>query len=316
MEWKIEVENLRTRELMTFSVPKDRISLGRNEGNDIVIPNLYVSRLHLEVFEQNGSYFIEDKSSANGSLIRHGARWEPLKGVVAVDLPVFLVIGKEMSVHIWTEASANKAATSIIKSDAFKTSLSQVYSIKELAREEAILVLDICDSTEMASTDETMAFHLKRRLESIARPAFYHNSVTFVKSTGDGFLACFGSCTDSFRAAKAIISGLDYRNRSTNNPPIHVRISLHWGKTYAIDSETGDVHGRDVNIAFRIDGLTDDAFENLERELPSRDRVLCTTYYLDKLTSEAIINRTDFICCGHAHLKGINELFEIHCLEI
>jgi uncharacterized protein YegL/outer membrane murein-binding lipoprotein Lpp len=54
---------------------KDRISVGRNEGNDIVIPDGKVSGIHCELVWDGGSLFVVDKESTNGTyLISNGFR--------------------------------------------------------------------------------------------------------------------------------------------------------------------------------------------------------------------------------------------------
>lgn len=48
---------------------KDKISIGRDTENDILINNLAVSRFHAEIYRDDSKYSIKDLGSANGTFI-------------------------------------------------------------------------------------------------------------------------------------------------------------------------------------------------------------------------------------------------------
>jgi len=60
---------LKHTELKTLETDKDTITIGRNTNSDIQINNLGVSKKHATITRQNGSYFIEDLNSTNGTLL-------------------------------------------------------------------------------------------------------------------------------------------------------------------------------------------------------------------------------------------------------
>jgi len=315
MEWLIEVENLLTHETWLHTNNSDQLAIGRNPACDIVIPNQYVSREHLNLIYERGSCFIEDTGSANGTLIRRGGKYEKLACRSIVRLPVHLMLGSEISVCVSSrETSAGAEKTAIIDSQT-RLFESQVISIKNLKKDNAIFVLDLCESTRIANSDEAIAFHLKRRLESISRSALAANHVRFYKSTGDGFLALLPASLDALKAARQIIAILLERNQRTINAPIHVRIALHRGETYIIDSESGDVHGSDVNLTFRIEGVEKEAFCDLRADLPEQDRILCTRQFRDDVSRHCSANK--FICSsiGLAQFRGIDKPVEIFCIN-
>lgn len=47
----------------------NEITLGRAHTNGIVLDDTYVSTVHARIFLTNGTYFIEDLASRNGSMI-------------------------------------------------------------------------------------------------------------------------------------------------------------------------------------------------------------------------------------------------------
>lgn len=47
----------------------NEVFLGRSRENDVVVRDLSVSRRHARIYFENGRYYMEDLSSANGSLL-------------------------------------------------------------------------------------------------------------------------------------------------------------------------------------------------------------------------------------------------------
>lgn len=52
-----------------FSFTKDRVTVGRNHDNDLVIYDLNISRTHFEIFAQNDGYSVRDMGSRNGTKV-------------------------------------------------------------------------------------------------------------------------------------------------------------------------------------------------------------------------------------------------------
>ena len=52
-----------------FVFDKDVVSIGRSRDNDICIENLAVSRNHARIRRENGSFFLSDLNSANGTFV-------------------------------------------------------------------------------------------------------------------------------------------------------------------------------------------------------------------------------------------------------
>lgn len=62
---------LKETELKTIETDQETITIGRNNNCDIHINNLGVSKKHAAITCQNGSHFIEDLNSTNGTLLNN-----------------------------------------------------------------------------------------------------------------------------------------------------------------------------------------------------------------------------------------------------
>ncbi len=65
------VLKLKNTELKTLETDKDSISIGRNNNSDIQINNLGASKKHAAITRQDGTYFLEDLNSTNGTLLNN-----------------------------------------------------------------------------------------------------------------------------------------------------------------------------------------------------------------------------------------------------
>jgi len=173
------------------------------------------------------------------------------------------------------------------------------------------MVLDQCGSTRLSNEDERIAFHLKKRLETISRFALNMNGASFYKGTGDGFLATFPHPHSCLSAALDTLRQIGERNRRTGNPPLHVRIALHTGTTYLISEDPVDKHGSDINAAFRIEGLTEGNFTALLAPLPQHDRILCTSEFRQAIIDSQAQDDITFVECGMARVKGFDEPLQV-----
>ncbi|MBN1268154.1 MAG: adenylate/guanylate cyclase domain-containing protein [Kiritimatiellae bacterium] len=182
---------------------------------------------------------------------------------------------------------------------------------------QTIMVVDLCGSTELASENEVMAVHLNRRLEQIAASVLETYRSTSFKGTGDGFLSTLPDTSSAVRASLELLDTLADRNRTTVNPPIHIRIALHHGRTYQVfDTGTKEVYGHDVNVAFRIERLQPALFTNLENDFPERDRILCSRQFRDTYQqSPSAASGLVFARLGEVRLKGIEEPVEVFWLR-
>ncbi len=113
---------------------------------------------------------------------------------------------------------------------------------------------DMVGSTAAAQANEAEALRLRDEQEAIVRPLFSAHQGREIKSTGDGFLVLFDSALRAVECALDIQEHLHQRNSRPNLPPIRLRIGVHLGD---VEERAGDVFGDSVNVASRIEPLSD-----------------------------------------------------------
>jgi class 3 adenylate cyclase/tetratricopeptide (TPR) repeat protein len=113
-----------------------------------------------------------------------------------------------------------------------------------------VLFTDTEASTEFSSVrGDEMAVALVRVHEEVVRGSAMNHGGRVVKSTGDGFLVVFSTCTDGVAAALDIRHRLDEYNTTHPDAPLPVRMGLNAG---SVIEERGDYYGLAVNAAARI----------------------------------------------------------------
>src|SRR4051812_22476786 len=107
----------------------------------------------------------------------------------------------------------------------------------------------------MGADEEGTHLRLTAHLREVVEPSIRRHRGRIVKNTGDGFLAEFVSVVDAVRCAGAIHGGVVERDASM--PPdrrIEFRIGINLGDVIA---ELDDIYGEDVNIAARLEAMTE-----------------------------------------------------------
>ena len=112
----------------------------------------------------------------------------------------------------------------------------------------AILAADVAGYTRLMEqdTDGTVAAWRAARSDVID-PVIAEHSGRIVKHTGDGFLAEFPAAQDAVQCAIAMQEGL-----AANS--LEFRMGINLGD---IIDDGEDIHGEDVNIAARLEGLSE-----------------------------------------------------------
>jgi adenylate cyclase len=120
----------------------------------------------------------------------------------------------------------------------------------------AILAADVAGYSRLMGADEegTIA-RLKAHRRELIDPKVSEHRGRIVKTTGDGFLAEFGSVIDALRCATEVQGGIAERNAGLSvDSRIEFRIGVHQGDIVA---EDGDIFGDGVNIAARLEALAE-----------------------------------------------------------
>jgi class 3 adenylate cyclase len=294
MELSIEVKDLLSNTTQFYSFDKKYITIGRNDSKDIVLQNKYISDFHASITQKWDVVYIKDEHSSNGTEIYSNYRWNALGD-------------RSQKVKVPLQIKLAEAVVITIQSGD-----SQVVSLPEVENDSSIMVLDICNSTNQALNNEQIAFHLKQRLNNIAKPILYDSPILFYKNTGDGFLATFPKATQAVNTAIEILKVLQMRNKRSTNPPINVRIGLHHGRTYLIDPATEDIHGIDINITFRIEGLRRNGFNRMKQDIGIQNRILASKDFYLQYQKQTRRKKKIFDLCGSAKLKSIKEKMQIY----
>jgi adenylate cyclase len=112
----------------------------------------------------------------------------------------------------------------------------------------AILAADVVGYSHMMAEDEAGTYDcLRSALSEAVVPTVERNGGRLFKTTGDGFLAAFGSVSQALEAAVAI-------QEAFATKPLTLRIGINLGDVIAAD---GDMFGDGVNIAARLESMAD-----------------------------------------------------------
>src|SRR5919106_6102070 len=112
----------------------------------------------------------------------------------------------------------------------------------------AILAADVVGYSHMMAEDEAGTYDsLRSALAEVVVPTVERHGGELFKSTGDGFLAAFGSVGQALDAAVAIQEAFVSR-------PLRLRIGINLGDVIAAD---GDMFGDGVNVAARLESMAD-----------------------------------------------------------
>ena len=180
---------------------------------------------------------------------------------------------------------------------------------------EAVLAVDLVNSTWLATHHgEDLAMRARNVLERRTLAAANANGVTFVENTGDGCMMTFPSVLAAALTARKLLQGLrDRPPEMAPGPSLEVRSAVTYGQIL-LDAR-GARHGATINKAFRLMGVSSDAFvvvEGEERltEIPDRNRIFLDEDAANELGSaEVTLSRV-----GICRLKGFSGFHRVDAL--
>src|ERR1700751_4106304 len=120
----------------------------------------------------------------------------------------------------------------------------------------AILAADVAGYSRLMGADEEGTLERLKALRSeLVDPKIAEHNGRIVKTTGDGILVEFASVVDAVRCAVAVQHAMPERNTGVAaDNHIELRIGINLGDVIV---EGDDLYGDGVNIAARIEALTD-----------------------------------------------------------
>ncbi len=179
---------------------------------------------------------------------------------------------------------------------------------------EAILVVDLCESTRMAVTQgDVFAMRIKNRMKDCVREVAQSFRAKFLENIGDGYMVTFPTGADAVRAAIKILQNADdYNKEAPEKERIELRIGINYGEL--VLDERGGRHGAAINKVFRIEGIKKDQMQNLGEGLKPEEFLEKNRIFLSEEIKEEIKDMQDIKAqlVGVFDLKGFTGLHRIY----
>ena len=251
---------------MQLPIVGPSFTIGRDVTNNLcVMDDQAVSRQHCIIHVVGASLMIED-CSRNGTWLNG----EKVLGMFQMPIPSTLKIGFTEFAIVPNEPDEDNV-TSVIDTSQIGEMGSFIVPRTSSLRitTDAYLVVDVVDSSSLVQREDGHMFAkltltMGRALERSMR----NEEKAFLKSTGDGFFACFGSPSSALKAAlelaPTLARQLDFENMEL---PPRLSIALHWGPSTLTDKN--DRVGSNVHAVFSVEQIRHQD-PVLEQEMRSR----------------------------------------------
>jgi class 3 adenylate cyclase len=179
---------------------------------------------------------------------------------------------------------------------------------------EAILVVDLCESTKMAVTQgDVFAMRIKNKMKDCVREVAQSFRVKFLENIGDGYLVTFPTGSDAVRAAMKILQNADdYNKKAPEKEKIELRIGINYGEL--VLDERGGRHGAAINKVFRIEGIKKEQMQDLGEGLKPEEFLEKNRIFVSEEMKEEIKDMKDIRSqlVGVFDLKGFTGLHRIY----
>lgn len=183
---------------------------------------------------------------------------------------------------------------------------------------EAIVVMDICNSTGIAAKyGDNFALQMTKQVVSLIEPLLKKYKVQYMKSTGDGYLLTFPQVESAVGIAIEMLRKTAKYNQSVSEEKqLKLRFAINFGET-RIDAKR-DRLGVATNMTFRMESIRQESLvelaEGVQREdIPLETRILLSESVYDQLRQRGEDSRCTFL--GYFEPKGIlgkHKVFQLH----
>ena len=167
--------------------------------------------------------------------------------------------------------------------------------MNEKRRLSGIMFTDVVGYSAIMDKNESAAMKLLENHKNITKPIIESYNGKILKPQGDGFMIEFSSVVDAVRCGTDIQKEIsNYNSDKNEDDKIRLRIGIHMGDLIIKDN---DIYGHDVNIASRIEKLSD----------PGGICISQTVY--DQIKNKVEIETLDL---GETELKNIKDKVNIY----
>jgi class 3 adenylate cyclase len=272
-------------------------SIGRDASNNLcVMDDPAISRQHCLIHVVGSSLMIEDCESRNGTF-QDGKR---VLGVAPLAIPSTVLVG-HTALAVVPNRPNEQYVTSVIDTSTGESDgivIPQTGYMRMWT--DAFLVVDLVNSSGLVQRDghyfAKLTLAMGRTLERFQRDEAHG----FLKCTGDGFFACFGTASAALKAGINLAPALA-RQMELN---AQLSVALHWGPSNLTD--TNDRIGNNVHAVFSVEQIRhhDPALEQELKTEGTTELLLMTEAFWTELDdSERAMARP----MGSYPLKGMDE---------
>jgi pSer/pThr/pTyr-binding forkhead associated (FHA) protein len=283
-------------------------TIGRDTANQLCITDdPTVSRQHCIIHAVGTTLMMEDLRSRNGTYLNGRRVSEP----IAVPVPSTLMVGRTRLAVVPARAQQDDVTSVVETAYARDGSIIIPPSVFLKVRTDALLVVDVFKSSELVAKSQSHFFRMMHVMGKLIERHLREEAEPFMKSTGDGFFACFGTATGAFDAAVGLGNELEERFPMEEWLPLKVVLSvgLHWGMTHLNDQ--GDRIGANAHAVFSVEDLRhrEPSLQNDMESRRLRALVLMTEPFCMEL-DDARRSRTTLL--GEYRLKGMEDGLRIY----
>ncbi|MCG6552691.1 MAG: Stp1/IreP family PP2C-type Ser/Thr phosphatase [Candidatus Magnetominusculus sp. LBB02] len=286
-----------------FCMPIKRpsFSIGRNPDSDLVLKlDKTISRKHCVIKAVEGALVIEDANSRNGTYL-NGHR---LKGAQPLPVPSWIALGRT---RLGVIPSPEGAQADSLFDDAYASEGSILIPPSEFFEErtEALLVVDLVGSTKIVKQGDTHLVKIISAIGQMLDKALQQEKNPFLKCTGDGFFATFGTADSAMSAALKLSPGVQRYIKV----PVQISVALHWGPVRL--TAEGERTGRNAHAVFSVEDLRH-KHEKVNSFLVNSNRrelILMTESFWNTLNPSL---KAKAMPIGSYNLKGLEETEAIY----
>ncbi|KWT90924.1 Stp1/IreP family PP2C-type Ser/Thr phosphatase [Candidatus Magnetominusculus xianensis] len=280
-------------------------SIGRSTDNDLALKwDKTISRKHCVIKVAGDSLVIEDTNSRNGTYL-NGHRF---KGTQPLPVPSWIALGRTR-IGIIPSASGTQpeGLTEGLFDEAYASEGSILIPPSEFFEErtEALLVVDIVGSTRIVKQGDTHLVKVISALGQMLDKVLQSEKHPFLKCTGDGFFATFGTADSAISAALKLSPGVQRYIKI----PVQISVALHWGPVRL--TQEGERTGRNAHAVFSVEDLRhkEEKVNSFLVNSNRRELILMTESFWQTLSPDLKVKAMPI---GSYHLKGLEETEAIY----